>query len=285
MKAIVFLILIAAGFFTAPAQLSAQYYRQQQQGPATTRHCQTDYDHRAHYYHSGTHYHYCPGGAHYHSGGYVSRGVSRAAAYDPVVADIQSKLVSLGLYHHKHHNQIDGIFGNETRHAVEDFQRSRQLPATGQLDAQTLAAFGVAAPGYGAAAPLQGGQVPSPVQPAPPLGNGPAIGAATAASPVAPVGNGTGILTPEETAQVMRVSEKEVLELLESGELKGRRIGDSWRVTADAIDSFLKGDNVASPKEPQKAEPDEEEVPSKGGHNHSHEGHSHEKPSPSNKKE
>jgi hypothetical protein len=36
------------------------------------------------------------------------------------------------------------------------------------------------------------------------------------------------------------VTEADVLETLEKGDLKGRKIGSAWRVTRTALDEFLK---------------------------------------------
>lgn len=38
---------------------------------------------------------------------------------------------------------VDGIWGHETQNAVKQFQQSKQLPATGQLDEQTVADLGL----------------------------------------------------------------------------------------------------------------------------------------------
>ena len=47
------------------------------------------------------------------------------------------------------------------------------------------------------------------------------------------------ILTPAQIAESLGVTEADVLSTLESGELKGKKIGTSWRVTRAAFDSFL----------------------------------------------
>jgi excisionase family DNA binding protein len=38
---------------------------------------------------------------------------------------------------------------------------------------------------------------------------------------------------------VLGVTETDVLATLESGELKGKKIGSAWRITRKAIDDFL----------------------------------------------
>ena len=49
------------------------------------------------------------------------------------------------------------------------------------------------------------------------------------------------LLSPAEAAQALGVSEADVLQTLEAGDLKGKKIGATWRVTRAAIDEFLKG--------------------------------------------
>ncbi len=77
-----------------------------------------------------------------------------------------------------------------------------------------------------------------------------AMGAAQATPPVAPAGvpaaPGFGprgipeLLSSAEVAQVLGVSEADVLATLEKGDLKGKKIGSTWRVTKAALDEFLK---------------------------------------------
>ncbi len=49
------------------------------------------------------------------------------------------------------------------------------------------------------------------------------------------------VMTPAEAAAYLRVSEEDVLALIESGELKARRIGSQIRISKAVIDEFLKG--------------------------------------------
>ena len=67
-------------------------------------------------------------------------------------------------------------------------------------------------------------------------GSGPAAAAGVAA-PTAPLPE---VLTPADVARSLGVTEADVLSTLESGELKGRKIGSAWRVTKSALDEFLK---------------------------------------------
>jgi excisionase family DNA binding protein len=47
------------------------------------------------------------------------------------------------------------------------------------------------------------------------------------------------LLSPAEAAQALGVTEADVMAVLESGELKGRKIGSSWRIPRAAITSYL----------------------------------------------
>ena len=48
------------------------------------------------------------------------------------------------------------------------------------------------------------------------------------------------ILTPADVAKALAVTEADVVASLDKGELKGKRIGSTWRVTKTALDEFLK---------------------------------------------
>jgi excisionase family DNA binding protein len=47
------------------------------------------------------------------------------------------------------------------------------------------------------------------------------------------------LMSPAEAAQVLGVTEDDVLASLGAGELKGKKIGSSWRITKTALDAFL----------------------------------------------
>ncbi len=66
----------------------------------------------------------------------------------------------------------------------------------------------------------------------------PAAGPA-GAPPPAPVAGPT-MLTPAQVAQQLGVSEADVISTLESGDLKGKKIGTQWRVSSEALTEFLK---------------------------------------------
>jgi excisionase family DNA binding protein len=49
------------------------------------------------------------------------------------------------------------------------------------------------------------------------------------------------IMTVAEAAAYMRVAEQDILDAIDSGELKARKIGSSYRISKNAIDEFLAG--------------------------------------------
>jgi excisionase family DNA binding protein len=85
----------------------------------------------------------------------------------------------------------------------------------------------------GQATPAAGGLVPPPLPGQTPPAPAPVPAAAAAGIP--------DLLSPADAAQLLGVSEGDVMQTLESGELKGRKIGSTWRITRGAIDQFLAG--------------------------------------------
>ncbi len=55
------------------------------------------------------------------------------------VTNVQQTLKQQGLYN----GPVDGNWGPETQTAVKDFQKKENLPATGELDAQTMSKLGI----------------------------------------------------------------------------------------------------------------------------------------------
>jgi len=47
------------------------------------------------------------------------------------------------------------------------------------------------------------------------------------------------LLSPADAAKVLGVTEADVLQTLEAGDLKGKKIGSTWRITKAALDQFL----------------------------------------------
>lgn len=69
-------------------------------------------------------------------------------------------------------------------------------------------------------------------------------GTAVAAKPAADVAKPSGgalpeLLSPGDIANSLKVSEGDVLAILESGELAGKKIGSTWRIKRSALDEYL----------------------------------------------
>jgi excisionase family DNA binding protein len=47
------------------------------------------------------------------------------------------------------------------------------------------------------------------------------------------------LLSPADAAKVLGVNETDVLQSLDAGDLKGKKIGSTWRITKTALDQFL----------------------------------------------
>jgi excisionase family DNA binding protein len=60
-------------------------------------------------------------------------------------------------------------------------------------------------------------------------------------APPSPVAGGgvPELMTPAQVAQRLGVAEADVMASLESGDLKGKKIGTQWRITRAAVDAFL----------------------------------------------
>jgi excisionase family DNA binding protein len=65
-------------------------------------------------------------------------------------------------------------------------------------------------------------------------GNVPAAQPVEAVAPATPE-----ILTPADVAKILNVSEEDVIDTIESGDLNGKKIGKTYRVTRAALDLFL----------------------------------------------
>jgi excisionase family DNA binding protein len=48
------------------------------------------------------------------------------------------------------------------------------------------------------------------------------------------------VMTPSEAAQVLRVSEEDVLAAITAGELKAKKLGSAYRISKEALEAFLK---------------------------------------------
>ncbi|MGA9532945.1 MAG: SPFH domain-containing protein [Anaerolineales bacterium] len=47
------------------------------------------------------------------------------------------------------------------------------------------------------------------------------------------------VMTPSEAAQLLKVSEEDVLAAIESGDLKAKKLGNAYRISKEALESFL----------------------------------------------
>jgi len=53
-------------------------------------------------------------------------------------------------------------------------------------------------------------------------------------------GGGIELMNPAQVAQMLGVGESDVVASLESGDLKGKKIGTQWRVPKSAVEAFIK---------------------------------------------
>jgi len=71
----------------------------------------------------------------------------------------------------------------------------------------------------------------------------PAAGAVPPPIPAAPTPAAASatpdLMSPADAAKMLGVTEADVLASLEKGDLKGKKIGSTWRITKTAIDQFL----------------------------------------------
>jgi len=72
-------------------------------------------------------------------------------------------------------------------------------------------------------------------------GTGAANASQAAPAGGAPAAGGPSVMTPAEAAQYLRVSEEDVLNAIEAGDLTARKIGSAFRISKDAVDTFLNG--------------------------------------------
>ena len=76
-------------------------------------------------------------------------------------------------------------------------------------------------------------------QATPPAQGGSPAGAGGAAQPAPSFPNGGALLTPAQVAEMLSVTEADVMTALEAGDLKGKKIGAQWRVSKTAVDQFI----------------------------------------------
>lgn len=56
-----------------------------------------------------------------------------------------------------------------------------------------------------------------------------------------PSGGMPAVMTPSEAAQVLRVSEEDVVAAIQAGDLKAKKIGNAYRISKESLEEFLKG--------------------------------------------
>ena len=65
------------------------------------------------------------------------------------------------------------------------------------------------------------------------------IAGSQATPAAAPAAAPPELLTPAQVAQQLGVTEADVMASLESGDIKGKKIGTAWRITKTALNEFL----------------------------------------------
>jgi excisionase family DNA binding protein len=101
------------------------------------------------------------------------------------------------------------------------------LNGVGGLGAQMAVGMAMAQQMMNQTGGILGGQATPGVQ-------GPAASAAAQTAAAAPE-----LFTPAQVAQMLGVTESDVMASLQKGDLKGKQIGTQWRVTRAAVDQFL----------------------------------------------
>ena len=56
-----------------------------------------------------------------------------------------------------------------------------------------------------------------------------------------PSGGSPDVMTPAEAAAILRVSEEDVMAAITAGDLKARKLGSAYRISKEALDTFMKG--------------------------------------------
>lgn len=119
---------------------------------------------------------------------------------------------------------------------LNDYVKFQMAQGMGQGEGSAMAAMPAQmAMGFGMAQEMMKGfqgQVASPAAGAP------AAGAPAAGAPV-PAPLTVEILTPAQVAEVLGVSEADVIATIEAGDLKAKKVGSAYRVTRNALDAFL----------------------------------------------
>ena len=58
--------------------------------------------------------------------------------------------------------------------------------------------------------------------------------------------------TIEEVARILRVSGRTVYRLVERGEIRALRVGDLYRISQEALDAFIRGEQTGTSEQPEE---------------------------------
>jgi excisionase family DNA binding protein len=125
--------------------------------------------------------------------------------------------------------------------AIGDMNKYMQFQAArGIRDAAQNPSGGVAGAGVGLGAGLGMGQMMAGAF-AQSMQQPPAAPAAASAAPVAPTGGGPApeVMTTQEAAAYLKVTEADVLAMIQGGQVKAKQIGTAYRISKKALDEFL----------------------------------------------
>jgi excisionase family DNA binding protein len=125
--------------------------------------------------------------------------------------------------------------------AIGDMQKYMQFQtARGIRDAAQNPSGGVAGAGVGLGAGLGMGQVMAGMMAQSQQQQPPAAGAASTA-PTSPAGGGPApdVMSPAEAAAYLKVSEADVMSMIQGGQIKAKQIGTQYRISKKTLDDFL----------------------------------------------
>ena len=117
-----------------------------------------------------------------------------------------------------------GVIGNLNDYVK--FQMAESMTKGGEGGGSPAAAAGQMAMGFGMAQEMMKNMQAQP----PPLPGAPAS---------AVIATAPELLSPAQAAQILGVSEADVIASIDAGDLKGKKIGSAYRVTRTALDAFL----------------------------------------------
>ena len=125
--------------------------------------------------------------------------------------------------------------------AIGDMNKYMQFQAArGIRDAAQNPSGGVAGAGVGLGAGLGMGQMMAGAF-AQSMQQQPPAAPAASAAPVAPTGGGPApeVMTTQEAASYLKVSEADVVAMIQGGQVKAKQIGTQYRISKKALDDFL----------------------------------------------